>query len=82
MIDDMFKIVIDPVFKPSKKIDVDAENRFECVYREENLYLIPPVNGINLRRPYDLNLCYPIPELKPFIGKLPSYYDKKLRKQA
>jgi hypothetical protein len=78
MIDDLIKIAIDPVFKPSRKID--SENRFECVYREENLYAIPPVNGINLRRPYNLDLCYPVPELKPYIGKLPSYYDKKLRK--
>ena len=42
----MIKIVIDPVFKPSKKVD-EENNRWECVYREENLWAVPPVTAIN-----------------------------------
>jgi hypothetical protein len=36
--------------------------------------------AFNARRPFDLDLCYPIPNLKPFIGKMPSSFAKKSSK--
>ena len=66
MVDDMIKIVIDPYLKPKNTPNNDRENLFELLYREESVGYGP---AVNLRRPYSLDLIYPIPELKPFIGK-------------
>jgi hypothetical protein len=59
--------VVDSSHVPNKKPTRD-ENRFELIYREENVWAgtLP----INHRRPFDLDLAYPFPELKPFIGKM------------
>lgn len=65
MIDELMKIVVDPVFKPSNARS--DQNDFELVYREEVYQGLP---AVNLRRSYNLDLCYPVPELKPFIGKV------------
>lgn len=46
------------------------------LYREES-ELGPAVNK---RRPFALDLCYPIPELKPLIGVVPRDMVKRLRK--
>lgn len=35
MIEDMLKIVLDPVLKPKNVPDADRENDFELIYREE-----------------------------------------------
>ena len=61
MIDDMTKIVIDPIFPP-KFVDTERENLFELLYSESDSGII------NKRRPFNLDLMYPIAELKPPIG--------------
>ena len=66
MINDMLKIVLDPVLAPKTVPDEDLENGFQLLYREESCGQGP---AVNLRRPFSLDLIYPIPELKPFIGK-------------
>ena len=66
MIDDMFKIVLDPVLAPKNEPDMSEENGFDLLYREESAGKGP---AVNVRRPFSLDLIYPIPELKPFIGK-------------
>jgi len=32
---------------------------------------------VNVRRPFSIDLVYPIPDLKPFIGKKSNLKDKK-----
>lgn len=49
MLDDMAKIVIDPHFEP-KVVDDFLQNGFVLLYSGE----------VNKRRPYDLELLYPI----------------------
>ena len=66
MMNDLFKICVDPVFAPRTVPDASRENNFELIYKETFDALGPPVNK---RRPFHLDLCYPIPTLKPFIGK-------------
>ena len=61
MINEAFKIVVDPHFAPAYCPTGD-KNSFELIYREQ-----APV--VNHRRPFSLNLCYPIPRLKPFFGR-------------
>ena len=56
MIDDMTKLVIDPVYPP-KNVE-ERENGFELIYNES------VENPVNKRRPFSLDLVYPIPELK------------------
>lgn len=77
MVEDMIKIVVDPVCKPRTRTAGYDENGFELVYREENLWATPPITGLNHRRAYTLDLCYPVPELRPFIGKIPASIAKK-----
>jgi len=66
MMNDLFKICVDPVFAPRTVPDATRENNFELIYKENFDALGPPVNK---RRSFQLDLCYPIPHLKPFIGK-------------
>lgn len=65
MVEDMVKLTVDPVFKPKNKPDEYDKNGFELIYREEQ----NNVPAVNHRRPFNLDLCYPIIDLKPFIGK-------------
>lgn len=74
MIDDAIKIAVDPVCKPKKKTENYDQNGFELIYREENQYTM--TTGVNHRRAYNLDLCYPIPSLKPFIGKVKREFRK------
>lgn len=67
MMNDLFKIVIDPVLAPRVTPDPSRSNNFDLIYKETNDALGPPVNA---RRSFTLDLCYPIPDLKPFIGKI------------
>lgn len=67
MMNDLFKIVIDPVLAPRSVPDPSRPNNFELIYKETNDALGPPVNK---RRSFSLDLCYPVPALKPFIGKV------------
>jgi hypothetical protein len=60
MIDDMTKLVVDPVYPP-KNVE-ERENGFELIYNEST------ENPVNKRRPFSLDLVYPIPELKQQIG--------------
>ena len=66
MIDDMLKIVLDPVLKPRIPTEPDRENDFELLYRDASSKHGP---AVNVRRPFSLDLVYPVPELTPFIGK-------------
>lgn len=66
MIDDMLKIVLDPVLKPRTPTEPDRENDFELLYRDASSKHGP---AVNVRRPFSLDLVYPVPELTPFIGK-------------
>ena len=72
MINDMLKICVDPVCKPRSVPEPDRENDFELLYREEGKH----GPAVNVRRPFSLDLVYPIPELKPFIGKKTNVKDK------
>jgi hypothetical protein len=65
MVEDMVKLTVDPVFKPRNKPDEYDKNGFELIYREEQNNL----PAVNQRRPFNLDFCYPISDLKPFIGK-------------
>jgi len=65
MLNDLFKIVLDPVFAPRSVPDPSRPNNFDLIYKELTDALGPPVNK---RRPFTFDLCYPIPELKPLIG--------------
>ena len=73
MINDMLKIVVDPVCKPRSVPEDDRENDFELLYREQGQH----GPAVNVRRPFSLDLVYPIPELKPFIGKKSNIKEKK-----
>lgn len=56
MIDDMTKLTVDLVYPP-KNVE-ERENGFELIYNES------VENPVNKRRPFNLDLVYPIPELK------------------
>ena len=62
MIDDMTRIVVDPYFPPRNLQDPERENLFELIYSEL------PENAVNKRRPFSMDLVYPVPELKCAIG--------------
>ena len=66
MINDMLKIVLDPVLKPKNVSEPERENDFVLLYREGSQKHGP---AVNVRRPYTHELVYPVPELTPFIGK-------------
>ena len=66
MINDLLKIVIDPVLKPKNIHEPERPNDFEIIYRDASDAHGPEVN---IRRPFSLDLMYPIPELVPLIGK-------------
>ena len=61
MIDDMTKLIVDPIFSP-REVDIERENLFELVY-QENID-----STFNKRRPFNLDLVYPIAELKQQVG--------------
>ncbi len=62
MIDDMTRLVVDPYFPPRTLEDPGRENLFELLYSEM------PENAVNKRRPFSLDLVYPIPEFRQQIG--------------
>ena len=62
MIDDMTRISVDPYYPPRNLEDSKRENLFELLYSEQ------PENAINKRRPFSLDLLYPVPELRQQIG--------------
>jgi hypothetical protein len=74
MMDEMLQLVVDPIFKPQNPSAI-AEPGFELIYREDSGNADLPY--VNARRSYSLDLVYPVPDLKPFIGKLPSALHKK-----
>lgn len=73
MMNDMFKLVVDPVYGPKVVPEEDRANGFELLYRESE-------PQVNLRRAYDFNLVYPLPELKPVIGKIKNLVKEKTTK--
>ena len=69
MMNDMCKLVLDPIYEPRIVPEPDRVNDFELLYREQ--WVCTPENNkkpTNQRRPFSLELCYPFPELKPIIG--------------
>ena len=69
MIDDLFKLTLDDSFKPRNSSG--AQNGFELIYRENWAPNDPnSLPAVNQRRPFNIDLCYPVPELKPFIGRV------------
>ena len=66
MIEDLIQLTVDPIFKP--KNPSCTESGFVLLYREES-HNLP---AVNMRRSFDLDLVYPVPALKPFIGKIPA----------
>jgi len=67
MINDMLKIVVDPVLKPKFVPESERPNDFELIYREASQKHGP---AVNVRRPFTMDLVYPVQELVPFIGKV------------
>lgn len=70
MIDDLFKLTVDQVVKPKNETRSSEPNGFELIYREAQWQDPSGPPAVNHRRPFNLDLCYPVPELKPFIGKM------------
>lgn len=58
MIDDMTRLAVDPIYPPRNVEDPGRENLFELLYSEQ------PENACNKRRPFSLDLVYPIAEMK------------------
>jgi len=79
MVEDMIKIAVDPICKPRVRPSPVDQNGFELIYREESNYSVPQQPYLNQRRPFSLDLCYPIPELRPFIGKMPPKLKSKTK---
>jgi hypothetical protein len=64
MINELIAKVVDPKCEP--EIDPEVKNDgFELIYKESS----DEGQAVNQRRAFDLDLCYPVPDLKPFIGK-------------
>ena len=68
MINEVIHLTVDQVFKPAAPIE-DLKEDFVLLYREQ-------APAVNLRRPYSLDLVYPVARMKPFIGRP----EKKLHK--
>ena len=68
MINDMFKLVVDPMYEPKNVVEPGRENGFEILYREEQACVGNDKEPVNIRRSFSLNYCYPFPELKPVVG--------------
>ena len=69
LMNDMCKLVLDPIYEPRTVPDPDRQNDFEILYREQQA--CTPENNkksVNRRRPFSLDLCYPFPDMKPIIG--------------
>lgn len=66
MIDDMLKIVLDPVLPPKKESQPERENLFDLLYRDASQKY---GSAVNQRRAFTMDLVYPVPELTPFIGR-------------
>lgn len=66
MIEDMLKIVLDPVLKPKYVPEAERENDFELIFQEASQ---KRGEAVNQRRPFTMDLIYPVAELVPFIGK-------------
>jgi len=57
MIDDLLKIVVDPILKP-RIVSPNDKNGFELIYKEGT-------TPVNVRRPFSQELLYPIKSLTP-----------------
>lgn len=62
MIDDMIKLVVDPVYPP-KNPGEPRESLFDLVLSDN-----PDQPPVNKRRPFSMDLVYPVSELKQNIG--------------
>lgn len=79
LMNDMCKLILDPIYEPRIVPDPDRKNDFELLYREPQA--CTPENKkkpVNRRRSFNLEHCYPFPELKPIIG-LPYIKQKELQ---
>ena len=79
MIEDMLKIVLDPVLKPKNHPDPDRPNDFELLFRDASDKHGP---AVNLRRPFTMDLLYPVEELIPFIGKIRNHPRQAVNKRG
>lgn len=57
MVNDMIKIVVDPVLKPKQVPDSERPNDFELIYRDASQKHGP---AVNVRRPFTMDLVYPV----------------------
>jgi hypothetical protein len=60
MINEMCTLVVDPKCPPAVPPEIE-DKRFELIFSEQQ--------NVNQRRSFDLDFCYPVASLKPFIGK-------------
>jgi hypothetical protein len=65
MQEDIVRLAVDPRYEPKNVDDAERPNDFEILYREEQACQFSKKLPVNKRRPYALDLCYPILELKP-----------------
>lgn len=75
MMEHLCQLVVDPITVPDKVPTEAGPNLFELIYREENVWTGTP--SVNHRQSFSLDLCYPISELRPFIGKMSTAKNKK-----
>ena len=69
MMNDMCKLVLDPIYQPRNVPEEDRPNDFQILYREPQACTEQNCKKpVNMRRSFSLDLCYPFPELKPIIG--------------
>jgi hypothetical protein len=59
MLDDMVKLVVDSKYEP-KIVDESLQNGFEILYREDQACDMIEKEPVNMRRPFDIELCYPV----------------------
>lgn len=61
MIDDMIRLTVDPIYPPKNEWD-ERESLFDLVLNDNH------DQPINKRRPFSMDLIYPVAELKQPIG--------------
>lgn len=62
MVDDMLRLVLDPVFPQAKVEPTDRKNKFDLIYSPGNTNNSEV--AVNKRRPYELSILYPVKELQ------------------
>lgn len=69
LMNDMCKLVLDPVYEPRNIPEPERVNDFEILYREpQACTVLNNKKPINKRRPFDYDLLYPFHDLKQPLG--------------